>query len=214
MVKEGIIYKVVSPSGKVYIGQTIKTLSKRKTQHYSRAFNKNYVDYNYKIARAIRKYNDSLEWFILYENVPIDNLDELEMKEIEKHNSFNSGYNGTKGGDGTVGRIHSEETKKKISELLKGNKRSEETKKKLSKAHKGKKLSEEHKRKLSKSSRGKEYSGENSPNAKLNIKMVKEIRKKYATGKYTQNKLAKEYSVSSWTIGSVVNNLSWITNDK
>lgn len=42
MNKVGLIYKAISPlpSGKIYIGQTIKTLDKRKNDHYSNAFNK------------------------------------------------------------------------------------------------------------------------------------------------------------------------------
>jgi len=47
---------------------------------------------------------------------------------------------------------HSEESKHKTSEAMKGKKHSEETRRKLSEAHKGKKLppfSEEHKQKIS-----------------------------------------------------------------
>ena len=50
-------------------------------------------------------------------------------------------------------RKHSEETKQKISEIVKGKKHSEETKQKLRVANLGKKLSEEHKKKISVSKR-------------------------------------------------------------
>ena len=56
----GIIYKATSPSGKVYIGQTTKSLDKRKNEHYNKAFNKNVKVYNYPISRAIRKYNNDI----------------------------------------------------------------------------------------------------------------------------------------------------------
>lgn len=46
------------------------------------------------------------------------------------------GYNLTEGGDGTFGRLHSEETKEKIRQKAIGRKASEETKKKMSEAQK------------------------------------------------------------------------------
>ena len=64
-------------------------------------------------------------------------------------------YNMTDGGEGSSGRIHSEETKKKLSEAHKGKTLSEKHKKKLSEVRKGRIFSEEHKRKLSESKKGK-----------------------------------------------------------
>lgn len=189
----------MSPSGRVYIGQTTKTLLYRKGRHCYHAFRKNYKEYDYKIARAIRKYGDRLEWSILHKSIPTNNLNRLEIDEIKKYDSFNSGYNSTKGGEGIVGWSHSEETKQKISKSLMGNERSGETREKLSKAHTGKKLSEEHKRKIS----------ENSKSTKLNLEIAEKIREEYAVGKYTIGKLAKKYSADSRTIRDIVNNLRW-----
>ena len=53
-----------------------------------------------------------------------------------------------------LGKTHSEEAKRKMSETRKGRKVSEETKCKMSEAHKGKKLSEEHRRKMSEAKKG------------------------------------------------------------
>ena len=58
------------------------------------------------------------------------------------------------------GRKHSEEHRKKMSEVHKGKKVSEETRKKISEAHKGKKLSEEHRKKMSEVHKGKKVSEE------------------------------------------------------
>lgn len=58
------------------------------------------------------------------------------------------------------GKHRSEETRRKMSEAGKGKHHSEETKRKLSEANKGKQLSEEHKRKLSESCKGKQLSEE------------------------------------------------------
>jgi hypothetical protein len=91
--------------------------------------------------------------------------------------------NKTNGGEGTSGFIHTEETRKKMSEAHKGENHtnwgktfSDETKRKMSEAQKGKTLSEEHKRKIGEASKGKTHSletkiklreknkGKNNPN--------------------------------------------------
>ena len=58
------------------------------------------------------------------------------------------------------GRKHSEETRKKLSEVNKGKKHSEESRKKLSEVNKGKKHSEESKKKMSEVQKGKKVSEE------------------------------------------------------
>lgn len=56
-----------------------------------------------------------------------------------------------------LGKKHTEETKKKISESHKGKKWDEENKKKMSESHKGKKFTEEHKKKMSDSHKGRSW---------------------------------------------------------
>ena len=68
-------------------------------------------------------------------------------------------HNKTNGGEGVSGYTHTEETKKKISEIGKGRECKQETRKKLSEASKGKSISEETKRKMSEVKKG-----ENNPN--------------------------------------------------
>ena len=60
----------------------------------------------------------------------------------------------------SVGRIYTEETRRKMSEVRKGKKNSEETRKKLSIANSGKKLPEEQKKKISESNKGKKITEE------------------------------------------------------
>jgi hypothetical protein len=50
---------------------------------------------------------------------------------------------------------------------------------------------------------------ESGCNAKLSKKEVKEIKEKYIPRKYSQRKLAREYSVHQSTIWSIVNNENW-----
>ena len=91
-----------------------------------------------------------------------------------------------------LGKTHSEETKKKISDALKSKKRkprSEETKKKISDALKGKKrksFTEEHKRKLSEVRRGKQKSEEHKrkiSEAKMGKSLSEEHKRKISESK-------------------------------
>lgn len=117
----GIIYKVTSPSGKVYIGQTIGQFKVRRRRHEHCAFHEKSSSYNTKFSYAIRKYKEKLLWEILY-YVNEDELNLCEQIEIKKYDSYNCGYNGTLGGNdaGFRGRKHSIEAKQKLSEQKKG----------------------------------------------------------------------------------------------
>ena len=84
----------------------------------------------------------------------------------------------------SYGKHHSEETKKKSSELKKGDSNpmfgkhhSEETKQLMSKRQKGKKLSKEHKRKISETSKGQKHTTEHNKKVSEAIKKVWAKRK-------------------------------------
>ena len=75
-------------------------------------------------------------------------------------------HNRTNGGDGVSGAVVSDETKRKISETLKGITHSEESRRKISETLKGKTLSEETKRKLSEVRKGKKWWNDGCGNRK------------------------------------------------
>jgi len=50
----------------------------------------------------------------------------------------------------------------------------------------------------------------NRSNNKLTISKVKEIRKLYRTGNFTQRKLGKLYGINQTTIGKIIRNKNWI----
>lgn len=110
------VYIHISPSNKIYIGITCQEPRKRWRNGHG------YIDNDY-FTRAIRKYGwENFQHEILYENLT---KDEAEFIEVELINYYNAdmreyGYNIKKGGS-TSGK-HSEETKRKISESLKGEK--------------------------------------------------------------------------------------------
>ena len=113
----GIIYLASNLiTGKKYIGQTIKTLSERKSKHLQNS----QTDLNNRFYQAIRKHGiDSFEWEIL-EKADQTNLDEREIYWIKEFNSLYEGYNMTIGGGTLYGHKHTEETKKKIGDSRKG----------------------------------------------------------------------------------------------
>lgn len=153
------VYKHTSPSNKVYIGITSMNPTRRwangkgyKTQMF----------YN-----AIQKYGfENFQHEILFENLT---KKEAEQKEVEliayyKSNQKEYGYNVDNGGN-SIGS-HSEATRQKLSMSMIGDTRNkgrihtEESKKHMSEAHIGKKLSDEAKRKLSEFHTGKKYTDE------------------------------------------------------
>jgi hypothetical protein len=69
-------------------------------------------------------------------------------------------HNKTNGGDGVSGAVVSDETRRKMSEALKGKPRSKEIRRKISESHKGKTHSEESRRNMSESQKGKTFSEE------------------------------------------------------
>jgi len=112
----GIIYAAYSPSGKFYIGQTSRPFTKRIARHYADAFRRSRMS---KIYRAILKYKENISWEIL-QIVPIGCLDEMETDEIQRHDSFNNGYNSTLGGNGRRGYKLTEEQRQHLSEIRTG----------------------------------------------------------------------------------------------
>lgn len=136
------IYKITNKNnGKVYIGQSIDISHRKSCHEYDL---KNNRHKNIYLQRAYNMEPDAFSFEIIcYCNE--EDLDELEMFYINKYNSADShyGYNLDKFARGT-GR-KSEETKKKMSEVKKGNtamcgiKLSEEWKRHLSEAQPHKK---------------------------------------------------------------------------
>ena len=113
----GIIYKITSPSNKVYIGQTIKTVEKRWKEHIEDALNPK-KDHCKALNLAIRKYGVNNFKFEIIIECGKEMLDEYEIKYITQCSSQTpNGYNIKLGGSSG---LHSEDTKLKISETLKG----------------------------------------------------------------------------------------------
>lgn len=136
------VYIHISPSNKYYVGITSQKPKDR--WHGGSGYKKN--DHFY---RAIKKYGwDNFQHVIIAEKLTKNEACDMEKVLIRelKSNDYHYGYNKSSGGEGTpgiygeknhwYGKHHSENTKKKISEI-----------------HKGKHLSDEHKKIISENSK-------------------------------------------------------------
>jgi group I intron endonuclease len=184
---QGIVYRITNTvNGKIYVGQTTKTLSQRWVEHVYDSVGKRRRKHNSYLHLAIEKYGkESFITEVLNICIDKNSLDDVERFYIKALNTVRpNGYNISLGGTGVMqgrkmsaeaklrisaglkkayaigtrkpnGPIHTEESKKKISDSLKHNFRSlgrthsEETKEKIRAAHLGRIFSDEHKLKLS-----------------------------------------------------------------
>lgn len=117
------IYKITNQvNNKSYIGFTNKKPHERLQKHYKTAFKDNS---QYLIHRALRKYGkENFLFEVIYQSHDGNyTLKEMEEKFIRKYNThcvYGYGYNMTYGGNGSLGRVLSEKTKKKIGTSNKG----------------------------------------------------------------------------------------------
>ena len=122
-VNKGVIYKLESPSGKVYIGQSVNF--KNRIKKYKRNDEKSIGKY---IHNAIKKYGfekfdvEIVAYISLDDDIVVtkNELDRLEISYIEKFDSFGNGYNSTAGGSGSFKRVVTCDTRLKLSNSNKG----------------------------------------------------------------------------------------------
>lgn len=171
-----VIYKATNTiNGKSYIGFAID-LNNRKKEHHKKAkgdYRKEYFHH------AIAKHGaEAFHWEVIKEDATLED----EIRLIEEHQTFwemGKGYNLTKGGEGKLGYVVSEETKEKLriahtgkiptenqvrvlrenAIAMRGKKRPKEICEQISRSHKGKVFSEEHKANISKNHCSKTEAG-------------------------------------------------------
>jgi len=133
---EYIIYKHTSKtSGKSYIGKTSSTVKKRFNEHVNHAKNNKIKTTHF--HNALLKYGkEDFETEILEHSI-YKNVDEREIYWIKYFDTYENGYNQTKGGDGATGYKRTFEHTEKIRKANLGSKRTSEQKKNISDAHKG-----------------------------------------------------------------------------
>lgn len=122
--------------------------------------------------------------------------------------------NATDGGEGMCGHVPSEETRRRMSAAVSGEKhpnwgkqRSATTRAKVGAAHRGRKVQRtpEHQERIAASQRGvprPQYAGANHPRARLSADDVREIRSRLASGE-TGAAMARRFRVSDGTVSSI-----------
>lgn len=227
-----IIYKATNKiNGKVYIGQTIRTLEQRKWQHLDAAKNGCKTHF----YNAIRKYGEENFVFeIIDEASSIQELNELERYYIDKFDTIKNGYNMVDGGDNNVmflddvkqkhlESMRSEETRKKISATLKNYRKehpwTEEQKRKFAESKYGNKnfaghhLTPEHREAINKKLRKKVHCIDENKNVVAEFNSVRDAAKWWWQNGYEDRKSWDD--IQNIIKSSAVNNkyirgLKWI----
>ena len=139
------IYKITSPSGRIYIGQSINI--KERIQSHKRTLSKTQP----RLYNSFIKYGVDAHKFEVVELCEKENLNEREKYYIKLFNCFNN-ENGLNLMSGGLASYPSDLSREKMRLAKLGKKRtpmSEETKKKIGDANKGKIRSNEHKLEMS-----------------------------------------------------------------
>lgn len=123
----GFIYKITNTiNQKCYIGQTVKTLEKRFSQHrnnYTKPYFSQVVLY-----KAFKKYGIENFTFEKVEEISDELLDEREKYWIKFYNSYNDGYNSTIRGrdislyewdeEEIINLYHQEKSARKVAKII------------------------------------------------------------------------------------------------
>lgn len=137
------IYKITSPTGKIYIGQSVDCKGREAT--YSRGHCKSQP----RLFNSIAKHGWNSHTFEIVEVCDKSRLCELEKYYVDLYSTFNSEHGlNVRDGGGNRAAI-SEDQKRKTAQTLKGVKHTPERIEKNRLAQTGKKLSPEHILKIS-----------------------------------------------------------------
>ena len=168
---------------------------------------------------------------IIIDDISYDFAKEKEIEFIDIYKRKEDGgslSNITKGGDGVLGLVHTEESRKKMGDANRGKLISDTHKKIISELHKGKVLSEETRKKMSEKSTGENNcrygikvldetkkkmsdsakKGEDNIASKLTKSQVLEIRRLNKEG-IGQRKISKIFGVQKNTISCIIHRITW-----
>jgi group I intron endonuclease len=202
------IYKIVNKiNGKYYVGSS-NIISGRWNGH-RHLLNKN-IHKNPHLQLSWNKYGERNFDFIIVEEIPRENLIEVEQKYLdvaktEQHKCYNKSFLADriemtsqvidKIRESNRKRVWSKESLLKLSQIHRGQKHTEETKKLLSKLLKGRKLSEKTKIKIGKS--------------RINLKIFKRYNVKNIESEEIFNgnyyDLVKKLNMSKRSVSNLIN---------
>lgn len=166
-----IVYLVTNRlNGKRYVGVTGNGLASRRRQHEQAPNNKR-VTCRYFHA-AMKKHGPSaFEWIVL---ASCETFEEALLEEVRLITEIKPEYNLTTGGQGTKGRVVSQEQRDNHSRVMKGRKRSAESVAKMIATNTGCKRTPEHRQRMSAGRTGMKFSAEHCRNIGLSKKGKKQ----------------------------------------
>jgi len=143
------VYKIINRvNSEFYIGSSIRVNARRDNHLWNLRNNKHTNSY---LQNSFNKHGEENFQFIKIENVCEEKLLEREQYYIDTlHPKYNLRRIAERGG-GIIGRVCSEETKRKIGNANRGKSPSQEARDKMSATRRGKFLTEEHKNNISRS---------------------------------------------------------------
>lgn len=227
------IYKLTSPSGRVYVGQSVD-INGRKCKYKGLQCKE-----QIRLYKSLKKYGFENHSFEILQECKKEELNGLEILFINLYDSANNGLNLQNGGNSKFthspetilkmkvahkGKKYSLGTRRPLHAIIatalknKGRKRSEEIRNKYraskygndyGKNNAGKIRTEETREKISKSVKLLEYNGERHPCAKLTNEIVLAIRNKYIPKVYSFRKIAKEFSLSKTHVRDIISRKTW-----
>ena len=195
-------------NGKKYIGSA-KDIYQRWVRHKNKL--RRGTHENQLLQHAYNKYTESCFRYSVLLYCDIQTLLFYEQRALDSFKSYvrKYGYNICRTAGNTLGRKHTDLSKKKMSEYRKGRKFSEQHKENLSRALKGKqtwligvKHSDLTRKKMSIAQSGERHSG-----CKLSENQVIEIHRMRPN--HTLRELALMYHVSMGCINGIVNGYTW-----
>lgn len=112
----GVVYLIIFPNGRKYVGITATSFDERKRSHFSHRNSSRLP-----VHQALKNFAGQESWEVIGTALDWEQLLKLEVEMIEAHKSHISenGYNLTRGGDGTVGYEHNDDQKRRNSESKK-----------------------------------------------------------------------------------------------
>lgn len=180
------IYKITSPSNKVYIGQSINI--KKRFSSYKRLECKSQIA----LYNSFSKYTFEKHNFEILCECEIHELNDKERyyQDLYNVNTVDGLNCKLTGGDNIRGEL-SKESRIRISKSIKGKKPSEETRLKMSNSRKGKKFSDETKHAISTALKGRKFSEETIEKIRYSAKNISEETRK----KMSDSAKAKSHEV-------------------
>ena len=106
-------------NNKIYVGKTTTCIRDRFSKHVYEANTPNTKGYSFILHKAMRKYGIENFQIEQIEDVDNDLINEREIYWIKFYNSMiPNGYNMTLGGEGSAGRVLSDEAQRLIMKLF------------------------------------------------------------------------------------------------